>query len=145
MRASPLLLLVAMLLAASTGCETLGNTSSCDASAAANPTVRYAGGTTKDGVYTSLYVDGSLLYFPGGMHYALEHQLGRTPDWWFWNLSFESDGLSDAGAGNLAQAAGNQVELLGMDAETIDVANDSCSDYYLLVKAGTSATAPNGP
>ncbi len=55
-------------------------------------------------------------------------------------LSFDRFGTLDGGV--LAQAAGNQVEVLGFDgdAEGILIANDSCVDYWLLVTAGLAAS-----
>ncbi len=134
------MLLAVILLSTGAGCETLGNGATCDPSAAANPTVRFAGGTDEDGVYMSSPWDRGLLYFPGGMHYSLVHGLGRTPDWEQSYLSFQGSGTADGGS--IAQAAGNQVVLLGMDAETIDLANDSCVPYWLLVTAGATTNDP---
>ena len=70
-------LLAAMLLAASTGCESI-TPATCDPSPAANPAQLYTGGQTEDGVYMSSPWDSGLLYFPGGMQYSLVHGLGRT-------------------------------------------------------------------
>jgi hypothetical protein len=137
--------LLAVTLLAASGCETL-TPSTCDPSAANNPTVGYAGGQTADGVYMSSPWDGELLDFPGGAHYALEHRLGGTPAWVMSYLSFDEFGTRSGGS--LAQAAGNQVLILGVDDETITVANDSCVAYWLLVTAGVGVAdggAPPGP
>jgi hypothetical protein len=106
----------------------------CDRSAEGNPVVRYTEGTVDNNVYMSASWDGERLYFPGGMRYALEHKLGAAPRWIASYLSFSREGTEDGGA--LAQAAGNQVVVLGVDATAITVANDSCGDYWLLVAAG---------
>src|SRR5262245_38194182 len=81
----------------------------CDRSAGSNKPVRYAEGTVKQGIYATSEPNGELLYFPGGMRYALEHGLGARPDWWQIYLSFNRYGTEK---GTLAQAAGNQAEVL---------------------------------
>jgi len=99
-----------------------------------NPVIRYTEGTVVNDVYMSSPWDGELLYFPGGMRYALEHKLGDTPRWIEAYLSFSRGGTKDGGA--LAQAAGNQAVIVGVDATAITVKNDSCAEYWLLVTAG---------
>ncbi len=124
-------LLAAVLLAASAGCESI-TPATCDPSAANNPTVSIANAPTQtqDGVYMSSPWVGPLLTFPAGMHYSLAHGLGSTPAWIQPYLSFQQDGSA------LAQPAGNQVEILGVDEETIELSNGSCVPYWLLVTAG---------
>jgi hypothetical protein len=144
MRTAPLLLAV-LLGSASAACETV-RAVTCDKSPEANPEVVYNGGLTADNVYSSSqpgpstpgYMsspwEGELLFFPGGMHYGLRHGLNCTPQWVDAYLSFDQYGTRDGGS--LAQAAGNQVVILGMDCQSIHVANDSCVDYWLLLTAG---------
>jgi hypothetical protein len=133
-------LTVAIVLALSAaGCETFGPRT-CDRSPEGNPVVTYEGGAADDGgVYMSSPWAGELLWFPGGMRYALKHQLGVAPRWVQAYLSFDRFGALDGGV--LAQASGNQVEIAGVDEETIEVVNDSCVDYWLLVVAGASGQA----
>ncbi len=133
-------LLVALALAGSTGCETFGP-NQCDDSLAANQPVNYAGGTTEDGVYTSSAWTGPLLSFPGGQRYTLLHGLGTTPKLWAVYLSFDIAGTTN-GSG-LAQAAGNQAEVVGIDDKTIEIVNDSCSAYYVVVVASDGAALPS--
>jgi hypothetical protein len=125
-------LVVAAIALVATGCDT-AKVLACDRSAEANPTVLYRDGTVEDGVYMSSPWSGDLLYFPGGMHYDLEHKLGREPRWIQSYLSFDQSG---ALTGSLAQATGNQVVILGVTDFGITLANDSCVDYWLLVTAG---------
>jgi hypothetical protein len=108
----------------------------CDRSAEDNPAIRYTEGEVKDGVYMSSPWSGELLYFPGGMRYALEHKLGAAPRWINSYLSFDREGT---GKSSLAQAAGNQVVIVDVDDTTVKLANDSCADYWLLVVAGSGA------
>jgi hypothetical protein len=132
-------MILAVLALASLGCDRLPP-SACDRSAEGNPAVRYTEGTVDDGVYMSSPWDGELLYFPGGMHYALEHKLGVVPRWIASYLSFDRYGTQ---GGTLAPAAGNQVVLIDVDTTVITVANDSCVDYWLLVTAAAGARAPS--
>lgn len=105
-----------------------------------NPDILYVDGTVDDnGVYKSETAVGELLHFPGGAHYSIEHHLGETPTWTLFYLSFSRYGL-EAEGGVYAQAAGNQAVLLSADEIEIRVANDSCSDYYLRVVAGTGSS-----
>lgn len=129
-RLAPILIAASVLAC---GCETFGPRT-CDPSAGGNPSITYNGGTVQGGVYMSSAWDGELLYFPGGMHYTLVHGLGATPGWVQTYLSFHQYGTADSGA--LAQAAGNQVEIVQVDDQVIEVGNDSCVTYWLLVSAG---------
>ena len=135
---SPAAIFTAALAFAAMGCERVPP-AVCDRTAEGNPTVRYTEGTAEGGVYMSSPWDGELLYFPGGMRYALEHKLGATPRWIGSYLSFSRDGTRDGGA--LATATGNQVVVVGVDATAVTLANDSCVDYWLLVTAGTGEQA----
>ena len=111
----------------------------CDRSEERNPPVLYADGTTEDGLYRTSEWDGELLWFPGGMHYELEHGLGEVPRCFPAYLSFARHGTRDEGT--IALAAGTQVELVRADEETMVVRNAECVDYWLLVVAG-AGTAP---
>jgi hypothetical protein len=84
--------------------------------------------------------EGELLLWKGGTHYQLLHHLGSVPAWWHAYLSFDRFGTRDGG--QIAEVAGNQVVLLGLDATSITVANDSCVDYWLMVVAGAAGTVP---
>lgn len=125
---------LAITIAATTGCENF-QPITCDRDPEANPEVRFTGGEAESGVYMSAVWDGELLNFPGGMRYELVHGLGEAPRWVDMYLSFERYGTSDGG--KIAQAAGNQAVVVGMDATSIHVANDGCAAYWLLVSAGT--------
>jgi hypothetical protein len=119
------------------GCETFVEAEDCDPSAAANPTIVYDGGSVDSPCfYSSTNPNtGELLLFNGGMHYALNHHLACTPGMPSALLSFDQFGMSTVGGGQLAQAAGNQAVFIGWNATTIEIENDSCSDYWLQVTA----------
>lgn len=145
--------LAAALAAPSLGCGLLSEIgpANCDRSEEANPPILYTEGTVEDGVYMSAAWDTSeatpqaereLLYFPGGMHYRIEHKLGETPRWWGAYLSFDRYGAESE---TLAPAAGNQTEVKDINAETLTIVNASCAEYWLLVVAGAGDTVvPEG-
>ncbi|MEO7327549.1 MAG: hypothetical protein ABI193_03150 [Minicystis sp.] len=134
-------LVLAALALSSMACDT-AKVLACDRSAEDNPTILYTEGTAENGVYLSSPWKGDLLYFPGGMHYDLEHKLGQAPQWISSYLSFEERGTT---TGSLAQSTGNQVVILGVTDFGITLANDSCVDYWLLVSAGVGAQASPAP
>ena len=102
----------------------------------------YVDGTADGGVYRSEVAEsGELLDWSGGTYYKLAHHLGVTPDWWIFYLSFSRYGIKQKG-GVYAQATGNQAVLIDVDDEFLWVANDSCSNYYLRVVAGTGTAPP---
>ena len=131
----------AVIAAGSIGCGR-GGPLTCDRTAEGNPVIRYTEGDVVNGVYLSSPWEGELLYFPGGMHLALEHKLGAAPRWITSYLAFDRDGTKASG---LAPAAGNQVVILDVNDATVTVTNDSCVDYWLLVTAGTGAEPAPGP
>jgi hypothetical protein len=137
-------LLTAILIAAATaGCETFGP-HPCDPTPAANPVQTFNGGTATDGVYMSSTWTGELLPFPGGTHYLIEHHLACPPAVVQPYLSFSEFATPDSGAA-WAPAAGNSVELLGINCKTIEISNDTCSDYYLLLTAEGAPTSCDCP
>jgi hypothetical protein len=81
--------------------------------------------------------EAELLWFPGGMRYEMVHGLGEAPTWFQAYLSFGPYGAYDCES-TLAEAAGNQVEFSDINDHSFQVINGSCSDYYLLVVAGTT-------
>ena len=107
----------------------------CDRPATSEP-VDYRGGAVTDGVYRSSEWDGDLLHFPPGAYYRVHHQLGSVPLWIELYLSCERHGLAD---GSVAPAAGNQVELKQVDADSVTVLGGTCTEYWLLVVAGSAA------
>ncbi|HSN99410.1 MAG TPA: hypothetical protein VLS89_14035, partial [Candidatus Nanopelagicales bacterium] len=121
----------------------------CDRSAENNPEIPYTEGLVEDGIYMSADweahdgeappPEAELLYFPGGMRYEIQHQLGETPEWWLAYLSFER--YIEPGQG-VALAAGNQAEVRDLDEERLVIVNATCSEFWLLVVAGIGDVTP---
>lgn len=126
---------VALLALFATGCPSDIDPRSCDRSDDANPVQLYTDGTVSGNVYRSSDWTGPLLSLPGGARFEIRHGLGEVPDFIELFLSFEPSGTTK---GTLAPAAGNQAEILEVTAESIFIANGSCSDYFLLVIAGVA-------
>lgn len=146
MRPAPVRLAAAAALL-STGCSLLQpDTASCDRWSDGEELTTYSEGAVENGVYMSAPWGGNLdspgddlLFFPKGAAYRVEHQLGEEPRWWTIYLSFSRDGTS---SGSLAQATGNQAEVVDVTAEHIDVVNGSCVDYWMLIVAGAGGEGP---
>lgn len=90
------------------------------------------------------------LLFDGGEQYKLVTHLDKTPAWQQLWVSFAENGATffDEGAGGsstAAQAAGNEAQVESVDETGIQVGNLSCSNYYLLVIAGTDGTPQPSP
>lgn len=142
--------LAAVTLIAVSGCDAWNSIgpSSCDRSADSNPPVLYTEGTvsgTDTLIYQTSEFDEELLWFPGGMHYELEHKLGVVPEFWDAYLSFDQYGTAESA---LAPATGNQFEVNDVDETSMIVANKTCSDFWLVVIAGASVSStsePSGP
>jgi hypothetical protein len=114
---------------------------SCDSDPKDNRPTTYDQGTVTNGIYMSSPWTGPLLYFPGGMKYQIKHHLGTTPQAWNAYLSFSEDGLK---SDTVSQAAGNEVEVTYMDPDHMDVLNETCSDFWLLVTAQATAVPQPG-
>jgi hypothetical protein len=133
------------------GCNVINSIGpNCDRSAASNEPIKYTEGTIDNGVYMSSPWAGELLYFPGGTRYELRFDRGvpgegfkETPHFVQAWLSFDHCGTKNS---TVAMAAGNQAEVREIDQDKLVIVNGSCSDYWLLVVAGTGteALAPPG-
>jgi hypothetical protein len=107
-------------------------------------TVLYRGGTADAGTYESSSWPGPWLHFPGGRTYLLVHHLGQTPASVSVYLSFKESpgpGNNPDEPGNASQAAGNETVIERVDANNIQVKNDTCSEFFLRVVATTATAA----
>jgi hypothetical protein len=136
------LFVIANLLLAS-GCSVINSIGpNCDRSATTNTPINYTEGRTENGVYMSSPWAGELLWFPGGTRYEMHHGLGETPHFVELWLSFDQCGTKRS---TVASASGNQAEVRVVDQDKLEIVNGSCSDYWLLVVAGTGTNAPTPP
>ncbi|MBN1610384.1 MAG: hypothetical protein JW940_27395 [Polyangiaceae bacterium] len=98
--------------------------------------------TTASGrVFMTSPWDGTWLHFPSHRRFLLEHRLGTRSYAPHAYLSFaEHPGAKDGG--KFSEAAGNEVVFESLDEDALQVKNDTCSDFYLLVRI--EADAPSG-
>jgi len=108
-------------------------------------TIAYDGGSAEAGTYESSSWQGPWLHFPGGRRFVLAHHLGQTPASVSVYLSFKEypgpGSNFDDEPGNSSQAAGNETVIEQVDAQHIQVRNDTCSDFYLRVVARDAPAA----
>ena len=99
----------------------------------------YTGGTTSpDGTfYETNAWDASFVDFPAGRRLALVHGLRETPIELRSYLAFKARALPKDGNGFVAESAGNQVLIEGVDDEVVRVRNDTCEHFYLRLVAST--------
>jgi hypothetical protein len=106
---------------------------------------RYEKGTTSaDGtVYETNAWDLPFVDFPAGRRWALVHGLRETPVEVRSYLGFKQNPLPKGGKGFVAESAGNQVLIEGVDEESVRVRNDTCEHFYLRLVAST-VPSPDG-
>ncbi|HRI68895.1 MAG TPA: hypothetical protein PK156_31915, partial [Polyangium sp.] len=107
-----------------------------------NENVIYSEKKVENGLYMSSPWDGELLWFPGGMRYEIPLQFEETPRFVETWLSFDQCGTKTS---TVALASGNQAEVREISKDKLVIINGSCSDYWLLVIAGTTADEPIPP
>jgi len=100
---------------------------------------RFTGGNTsadREHYETNAW-DEAFVDFPAGRRWALVHGLGETPIDLKSYVAFKKKPLPEDGKGFVAESAGNQVLIEGVDAETIRVRNDTCEHFWLRLVAST--------
>ena len=135
-RGAVLLLTAALLSFSSIGCTT----STCSRAPDSLTVALGDNGSTVEGnTYRSAPFGGPYAYFPAFRTITFEHGLAAIPYAMQLWLAFTSDGT-------LAPSAGNMTELVtpqdggppAVNAETISVYNNTCSEFYLWVVAERS-------
>jgi len=104
----------------------------------------YTGGTISASCtrYETGGFDDDYLIFPAGRRWRIRHGLGQTPSLVQSYLGFVKHPLPDAGNGNTAESAGNQVIIEDMDDEFVQVRNDTCEEFWLRLVVETDTPAP---
>jgi len=104
---------------------------------------RYTGGTTSPDAtfYETNAWDRKFVDFPAGRRLALVHGLRETPIELKSYLAFKAKALPEDGKGFVAESAGNQVLIEGVDEEVVRVRNDTCQDFFLRLVANTLPAA----
>ncbi len=112
----------------STGCGPTCDTSGHD------PVVYKDGLNPGPDSYESNDPNGTWLHFPPGRRYRFMHGLGTanlevTP-----YLAFDAHPLhADGGVGNTSPGAGNAVVIEAVNADYVQLRNDTCAEYWLWV------------
>ena len=102
------------------------STSTCSR---APDSLEFCGGTVRGNFYESSAWDSGYLFFPPARTIHFIHKLHAQPGGIEINLAFDDHGFG------LAPTAGNQAIIERVTAETIDVKNDTCSDFYIRLSA----------
>lgn len=111
---------------------------------------RFSGGTTSPDRehYETNAWDEPFVDFPAGRRWALVHGLRTTPIELKSYVAFKEKPLPEGKKGFVAESAGNQVLIEGVDEETIRVRNDTCEHFWLRLVASSvpeqDAGAPDG-
>ena len=96
------------------------------------------GRTSADGTYYETNAwDEYFVDFPAGRRWALVHGLRETPIELRSYLAFKKNPLPKGGRGFVAESAGNQVLIEGVDEESVRVRNDTCEHFWLRLVAST--------
>lgn len=126
----PQLLAPLVLLAVLTGCDGLDN---CP-EGSSTPVVIDSGTTHADSlIYESSSWDKALVHFPPKTLLRFKHDLGTRPEIVTTYVSFSEHGLGES---NVTENTGNQGLIVCVDANEIDIVNDTCEeDFYVRVTA----------
>lgn len=126
------LALGSLLLVAPGGCKT-------QCGATDETPVLYADGlvtpTASGQIYMTTPYDGTWLHFPSQRRFILRHHLGTSSYSVDIYLSFHSRPLEKGG---LSEPAGNEAIIERLDEHEIVVRNDTCAEFYLLVRLETT-------
>ncbi len=107
----------------------------CDCGREGGDPVEYAGGSTVGTRYESSELYGTWLHYPAGRRYRLHHSLPNPPDEILIYLGFNPHPLQEGDTGNISPSAGNVALIEAVEDDTIQIRNDTCSEYYVRVVA----------
>jgi hypothetical protein len=89
-------------------------------------------------VYMTTPYDGTWLHFPSQRRFRLQHGLGTTSLMPSAYVSFYPNPVPPDGGGGLSEAAGNEVIYEAVTEQYVQVRNDTCSEFFLLVRLETA-------
>ena len=127
--------------------------SACDTSCAdeGQTPILYSDGFVEEAeggrVYMTTPYDGTWLHFPSQRRFRLTHNLGTRSYTFSTYVSFHPTPLPEDGdIHGLTEAAGNEVVFEALTEQYVQVRNDTCSEFYLLVRlvAGSPAGREDG-
>lgn len=138
--------MLALALVHLLGLAPVGGCATCTTSG--QDPIRYSQGRTEGDTYVTSAWSGEWLHFPPGRRLLLPHELGTAAlgvrSW----LAYEAFPIPAADGGDAlgaaAEAAGNQVVIERVDAELVQVRNDTCATYYLRVEVRRDAPPASG-
>jgi len=113
----------------------------CDCGREDGEAIVYEGGISSDTRYESSELYGTWLHFPAGRRYQLLHSLPEAPTDVSVYLAFREDPLLEDKPGNITPASGNAALIEAVTADTIQVRNDTCSDFHVRVVADVAPAA----
>ena len=137
-RRAPLILALAALIAVGpSGCQSQCGDNDDEPILYTDGTVEL---TAQGRVYMSTPYDGTWLHFPARRRFLLRHGLGTSSYSVDAYLSFHPRPL-EKGGGGLSAPAGNEVIVERLTEDELVVKNDTCSEFYLLVRLEASGAA----
>ncbi len=84
---------------------------------------------------------GPYLHFPGGRRYRIYHGLGQVPPVVNTYVAFHESPIP---GNNVSENTGNQGVIEDVNADYIQIRNDTCADLYLRVVASAASPADAG-
>jgi hypothetical protein len=120
----------------------LGCDLGCDKASKNDAAVPYTKGRIESGIYVTNAWNEPFVRFSAGRTISILHGLGSEPEVFTWLAFFEFPFEEKS---NSAESAGNQVLIEKVDAQEIQVRNDTCQDFWLRLAAiPRGEVAPGG-
>lgn len=113
-----------------------GCTSTCTTRATEDNTREVTSGQTSTDrtFYKTSDFSGPFLAFPPGRTYQFIHGLDKAPDVVNVYVSFDEEAVPET---SVSQSPGNQALIEVVDEEMVQIRNDTCADFYVMLTAQT--------